>query len=133
MRIKLWTTLLCISAALCLPSCGGVKVRDTTIWSYVGDVDDTDTVAIGSHTNFVQRERMNIDQWVEFMAKPAICLSLDDYVKQKTAIDQACAKVKCSYEDKKNIAAIVTRVQNHAKGIKKIISQGKINGAYDFR
>ena len=127
MRIQLWINLLFISAALAtLPSCGHVEVKDTTIWSYVGDVEVSPGVrvaALGSHTNFIKQERMNIDQWIDFLSAtdkhgPAICVSSRDYAIQKTNLEQACYKANCSFEAKEKIEEITTRMGKHLAKVK---------------
>jgi hypothetical protein len=41
---------------------------------------------------------------------PAVCTSSEDYAKQKNAVDQACAKINCTYEQKKAISEITNRI-----------------------
>jgi hypothetical protein len=109
-----------------LLSCGGVEVKDSTIWSYLGDVEIAPGVhvaALGSHTNFLKQERMNIDQWIDFLTAtdkhgPAICTSSRDYAIQKTNLEQACYKANCSYETQKVITDITARMGKHLARVK---------------
>lgn len=128
-----WINLLCISsAAVMLLSCGSVEVKDTTIWSYIGDVEiepGVHVAALGSHTNFIKRERMNIDQWIDFLSAtdkhgPAICVSSRDYAIQKTNLEQACYKANCSHETQAKIEEITTHMGKHLSKVKSLRKRG---------
>ena len=120
------------SAILFLSGCAQIEVKDTTIWSYVGEnASRPGVVALGSHTIFDKQEEKTIDEWIDFLLAqserpdpknpdatlppkgPAICISSDDYTIQKTVLDQACAAAHCTYEQKK----ILEKISNHIERV----------------
>jgi len=115
-------SLLFISAVL--PSCANqVKVPDTIMWSYVGDVEiepGRHVAAIGSHQNFTKHEYMDIDQWVAFLASPAICYTSRDAAKVKNVVDQVCALSHCSYEEQQTVENIYARYRAHVRRVNQL-------------
>lgn len=120
--MKVLISLLFIACAPLLSGCGGVEVKDTTVWSYLGQ-EIEGVAALGSHTNFQKRETKTLDEWIDFLSPsdkhgPAICMTSEDYAKQKTALEQACVKSNCSLEQKKEIEARTIRIDKHIRKVK---------------
>jgi hypothetical protein len=114
MRKMIWANFFI--AALLLSSCA-TTVPDIRACSGIEGVPGVS--ALCRYTNSDKKERLTLDEWLEFLyaqperpdpknpgkmlpAKgPAIAVSSDDYRRNDTAMAALCAKGKCTYEQKK--------------------------------
>jgi len=95
------------------------------IWSYVGDIDGI--AAIGAHTLSSKKEYMTVDQWIEFLTSPAVCMSSRDWGKQKTTLEQACYYARCNEEELNLLKSVVNRVDKHFKRVKTVSYQRSLD------
>ena len=74
-----------------------------------------------AQTGSDRTSEINMIEMVKFLEEGAICMSSEDYKRQKNAIEQACVQLgnACTFETKQAIKEVDTRVsslQSRVKG-----------------
>lgn len=109
------TSLLSFAFAL-LSGCATVQVPNTRVCAVAGRFSAGMDCA---YTQTDQTESMTMDEALDFLEPqvspergPALCQSSEDWVRMKTALEQACTALgrKCTTEVKQSIAAAAYRV-----------------------
>lgn len=106
MRIK---NLYLILSATAISSCASVTFPNARICSVAGRLQaGMDCAFTGSD----KTQEMNMREAIDFLEAGALCMSSQDYLKQKNAIEKLCydAGSKCSYETQKQIEKLNARI-----------------------
>lgn len=104
------TKLLCLSlfATALLPSCA-VKFPDVKVHTVAGRFQAGMNWAYTGHD---ETGEIDAQEALEFLEGGALCLSSQDYLAQKNAIEEACYKLgsACSFEVKQVIQDVDKRI-----------------------
>jgi hypothetical protein len=103
------TKLLLLSTLVTLaPSCKHVTVPDVVEWQTAGMLA---AGMDGASTGHDATYEKNFAETKQFLEDGAICLSLEDRTKEKTALQELCyaAGDNCSYEQKQSIARMARK------------------------
>ena len=120
MKNKLFIVLL----SLTLSSCSSVTIPDSKICSVAGLMSaGADCTTYLSHT----RTSMTFNEFIDFLEPTpaqggAVCMTLNDFISTKTAIEQACVLLgsQCTKEIKKKLRSLNSEIAsfielNHSK------------------
>jgi hypothetical protein len=70
-----------------------------------------------SYTISGDEEELTLEQFIEFLEGPegeagALCMPNKGWTSLKTALDQACKKLTCTYEVKREIRSLGRQIEN---------------------